>query len=415
MSTDEVHEFILRGEGQELEFKSSMRFDFATQQVNRDLAKVVPKTLAAFFNSSGGTLLIGVDDNGDVVGIGADINTLSRKTADYYELTIRNCIGKHLGVTQSAATSIEFVPSHGQLVARIDCSPSRDPVYFQDGEKREFYIRDGNASRPLNVKESHSYIQHRFRSEIRIPEPDVQRIAEAVVLRLSGAAPDDQEPGMPVRGDSPSVGTANSAILQSRLQELSAELGILSKAIKTESAGSTALERPESAHPAWLKVATVRVIDTFLKQLADAVGWKRIFLVSPWISEVTSSRTLSFSALLQRINEDKATVYVVTRPPNLDWHKRAVSMLADTGRANIVYVENMHAKLYTALTNTGRFALLGSANFTERSLEAEEIGVLVNAFMQGKQVISRLDREAERIYRTPGRTLAYKAKFDVAG
>jgi len=33
------------------------------------------------------------------------------------------------------------------------------PVYIQDGQDQNFYIRAGNSNRKLNVKEAHEYIQ----------------------------------------------------------------------------------------------------------------------------------------------------------------------------------------------------------------------------------------------------------------
>jgi hypothetical protein len=51
---------IQSGEGQNLEFKSSLRWDLNLSQVNKELTKTVAKTVAGFMNGDGGTLLIGV-------------------------------------------------------------------------------------------------------------------------------------------------------------------------------------------------------------------------------------------------------------------------------------------------------------------------------------------------------------------
>jgi len=61
---------VRQGEGPYLEFKSSLRWDMAESRINRALEGVVLKTLAGFLNSHvGGTLLIGVTDNGEIIGL----------------------------------------------------------------------------------------------------------------------------------------------------------------------------------------------------------------------------------------------------------------------------------------------------------------------------------------------------------
>ena len=54
-------ENIKKGEGRKIEFKSSLRWDFRRNEVNKDLELVVIKALAAFLNTDGGNLYIGID------------------------------------------------------------------------------------------------------------------------------------------------------------------------------------------------------------------------------------------------------------------------------------------------------------------------------------------------------------------
>ena len=62
------------------------------------------------------------------------------------------------------------------------------------------------------------------------------------------------------------------------------------------------------------------------------------------------------------------------------------------------------------MTAQGEFAMLGSANFTQQSLTTNrEIGLLVNAYEDGRRVVRDLTSEAREIYRMPNRTLAHKA------
>ena len=65
----DVAALIAGGESGSVEFKSSLRWDLKKGERNRALEGVILKTLAGFMNSEGGTLLIGVADDGGVVGI----------------------------------------------------------------------------------------------------------------------------------------------------------------------------------------------------------------------------------------------------------------------------------------------------------------------------------------------------------
>jgi hypothetical protein len=162
----------------------------------------------------------------------------------------------------------------------------------------------------------------------------------------------------------------------------------------------------------WVKVASRRVIALFLDALARSHGWQTIYLISPWISNFSEQGLMSFSQLLRRLQDYNATAYVVTRPPDHDWHQRAIDNIAMTGKANIVTVPRLHTKLYCAITSQGSFAMLGSANFTRQSLTNRELGVFIRASGGGTKLVRDLTYEAAEIYRSsPNRTVVHKRKF----
>ncbi|MBK8047073.1 MAG: putative DNA binding domain-containing protein [Anaerolineales bacterium] len=67
---------IAEGEGQYAEFKASLMWDYRRQSVNKDLYEPVMKNLVAFMNTAGGVLVIGVADDGQILGIEQDLSTL---------------------------------------------------------------------------------------------------------------------------------------------------------------------------------------------------------------------------------------------------------------------------------------------------------------------------------------------------
>jgi Putative DNA-binding domain len=358
-------QLIAAGEGSRIEFKSSLRVETETGQVNRELTKAVVKSIAGLSNADGGTLLIGVDNEGAVVGIEADIASLSRSSLDGFELTLRTALATQIGMQVGPGLSVKFEKTDDKYVARVDCPRHPSPVFFQEGDRQEFYVRDGNLTRPFPIRSAHEYIAGHWPPDA----PPHQEIADAV---LEG--------------------------LRTRL------LGIVPAPVEES---YEAMEK----RPAWMRVASRRVINLFLKTLSGSHGWKRLFIISPWISELSQPAVLTFDQVLARLVSDTTTAYVVTRPPTEPWHHQALERLGDTGRANVALVPDLHVKLFTARTDTGTFAMLGSANFTQQSLSNREIGVLVTGYSDGKRVVRQLDEEAAQIYRTPGRRLIYRASF----
>jgi hypothetical protein len=385
-SAEDLAPLLTQDEGPTLEFKASLRFDLKTSVVNRDLTKVVAKTAAGFLNTDGGTLLIGVSNEGEVLGIKSDLATLSEQTQDRFEQTARNVIAKHLGPEVSPLLRISFVLMGEETVARVDCDPHPTPVFLQDGEQQYFYVRDGNRTVPLDVKSTHEYVATRWPVE---PLDTAGNLPTAVAAALT-----DPDSGSMV---SQLLDDAINAEIERRMRE------------------AVATGRHAVSVPNWLQVSTRRVIDLFLAPLARAPDWRRLYIVSPWISPFAVGATLSFDRFLERISEDHTTTYVVTRPPEEEWHADAIERLGQTGRVNLVLVPQLHMKLYLAETRAASFAVLGSANFTQGSLENRELGLRVNAHAEGTRLIRDLRREAFEVYRAPERELAFQARFDPIG
>ncbi|MCL7419656.1 MAG: ATP-binding protein [Methylobacter sp.] len=155
---------IRQGEGPLLEFKSSFRWDMAESRINRALEGVVLKTLAGFLNShEGGTLLIGIADNGEVVGLEKDYQTLKKQDQDGFEQTIMTAISTNLGADLCSFVHVLFHVVDGKEVCRLIVSPSIRPVFLNQGNTPKFYVRTGGGTRDLNIQEALGYISGRWR------------------------------------------------------------------------------------------------------------------------------------------------------------------------------------------------------------------------------------------------------------
>ena len=155
-----VYELVAGGESSEVEFKSTLRMNIHTNKTDKRLENSALKTLAGFLNTDGGTLLIGVSDDGAPAGIEAD----SFKNEDNMGLHLTNIVNARLG--QNAMTSIRpiFEDYEDKRVLVVDCGRSPSPVYVQDGDTELFYVRTGPATSEMSVSDSVEYISRRFES-----------------------------------------------------------------------------------------------------------------------------------------------------------------------------------------------------------------------------------------------------------
>jgi hypothetical protein len=149
---------INSGESETVEFKSSMRWDFKLNGTNKDLESVVLKTLAGFLNYKGGTLLIGVSDSGEILGLKRDYNTLKKKDRDGFEQHIISIVSDKLGTYVCTLIHIMFHSVYDNEICRIIVDASKHPIYLQDGNKMLFFVRTGNTTRELNTKETVAYL-----------------------------------------------------------------------------------------------------------------------------------------------------------------------------------------------------------------------------------------------------------------
>jgi membrane protein YdbS with pleckstrin-like domain len=157
-------ELITNGEGQFVEFKSSILWDYRQEKMNKNLSIPILKNVAAFMNTAGGTLLIGIDDNGQVLGLDADFGVMKKANTDGFELIFNNAFNQMIGTEFRHFVQLSFPEIEGKTICLIAVQPSKSPAYFRHRDKEDFYIRAGNASQPLPVSKATSYIRNRFQS-----------------------------------------------------------------------------------------------------------------------------------------------------------------------------------------------------------------------------------------------------------
>lgn len=153
-----VSELIASGENGAVEFKSTLRTNLHTGQPDEKMHLSVLKTIAAFLNAKGGSLLIGVDDNGQVLGLAAD----GFPNEDKMGLHLVNLIKDRIGELFMPYVHPHFEEQEGTRILAVRCEQGPKPAFVKDGNVQRFYVRGGNATTELSGNAVTDYVKHRF-------------------------------------------------------------------------------------------------------------------------------------------------------------------------------------------------------------------------------------------------------------
>ena len=146
---------LLAGEGPQLEYKSSLRWDVKEQRKNPDLERAILKTVAGFLNSpQGGTLLLGVADDGTPLGLEPDYQTLAKKNRDGFELLLTDLLLGTFGKDLAPYFTAHFHQLQEKNLCRLEITPSPRAVFLKEGNDEVLYLRAGNSTRKLSSREA---------------------------------------------------------------------------------------------------------------------------------------------------------------------------------------------------------------------------------------------------------------------
>ncbi|WP_448327785.1 type ISP restriction/modification enzyme [Sulfitobacter sp. M13] len=159
-----VEDIIVADESRDLEFKSTFQWDMREGKQNKLLQKQVLKTLAAFMNADGGTLVIGVTDDKEIIGLEHDLK-LVKDSLDAFENRLLSVFSSAIGAPYTLHCKMRFADVRDEkIVCVIDVLAAKEPVFVDFQSQHEFFIRRGNATVSLNASEQHTYIRQRFAS-----------------------------------------------------------------------------------------------------------------------------------------------------------------------------------------------------------------------------------------------------------
>jgi hypothetical protein len=154
---EEIQALVQSGESADLEFKSTLRWNLKAEKADKHVELASLKTIVAFLNSNGGTLLVGVDDDGTALGIEKD----RFANEDKYLLHFNNLIRQHIGLEFSQHIYFEIKDIDNKKILVVDCKPSENPVFLKHNSTEDFYVRVGPGSRKLATSKVLEYIENR--------------------------------------------------------------------------------------------------------------------------------------------------------------------------------------------------------------------------------------------------------------
>ena len=151
-------EIIQSGENEHTEFKSTLRWNLKANKKDPRITHAVLKTLAAFLNSEGGTLIVGVADDSEIIGLKED----RFENEDKLLLYLTNVIKSKLGTLHLDNIHFQTETINGKSILRVDVKPSSTPCYLIEEKFDHFYIRTGPSTTDLRLSKVYDFINNRF-------------------------------------------------------------------------------------------------------------------------------------------------------------------------------------------------------------------------------------------------------------
>jgi type I restriction enzyme, R subunit len=158
-----VGEILANDEDFTVEFKSTARWDLREAKPNKALEDAVVKTVAGFLNTDGGTLLIGVDNSGAVLGLDHDYDRVQPKNGDGFVNWLTTHLINALGHPPVTRVRARIVVHDGKQVCRVDVARHSQPVWAKTSKaERVLFARFNNSTRAVPADEADAFVSLRW-------------------------------------------------------------------------------------------------------------------------------------------------------------------------------------------------------------------------------------------------------------
>lgn len=157
LTPDLVQQMIAAGENDMLEFKSTIRTNLHAGKPGKEIELAWLKSVVAFCNTEGGSILIGVKDDGNILGLDAD----NFQNDDKCLLHVQNLIREHVGLEYLPYVKFSLLDMEGRKILAVQCIPLKRIMLLKSSGKEQFYVRSGPSSIELPMSKVLEYVNDR--------------------------------------------------------------------------------------------------------------------------------------------------------------------------------------------------------------------------------------------------------------
>ena len=151
-------ELIRKGENEHVEFKSTLRWNLKANKKDPKITHAILKSINGFLNTEGGILLVGISDEGTVLGLEDD----RFENHDKLLLFLTGTIKSKMGALHLKKIHFHIEQLEKKEVLRVDVEAGTEPCYLVKENLDHFYIRTGPSTTDLRLSKVHEYIATRF-------------------------------------------------------------------------------------------------------------------------------------------------------------------------------------------------------------------------------------------------------------
>lgn len=146
------------GETPEVEFKGALRTNLHTHTQDERIVASVLRTIVGLLNHNGGTLVIGVLDDGEPIGFQADGFTTEEEAVGF----LMDLLTERIGVEHLKQIHPRFEDYDGVRVLVVECWAGQAPAYLKHDGRGVLYVRDGTTTIELSDERKEAFIAERF-------------------------------------------------------------------------------------------------------------------------------------------------------------------------------------------------------------------------------------------------------------
>ncbi|MGW4153749.1 RNA-binding domain-containing protein [Micromonospora chersina] len=159
----DLRDLLSRTESLHLEFKSTARWNIQSNKKDQAIEEAVVKSVAAFLNSDGGTLVIGVNDDGEPRGLAEDLNTCRGSFDQYERWLMGSLLGQKIGmeiISQCVQFAQHSLDGHDLVVLEVQKFPG--VAWVASGDDDSLYVRNGNETQQLRGRRAAEFARNRL-------------------------------------------------------------------------------------------------------------------------------------------------------------------------------------------------------------------------------------------------------------